>query len=79
MQPTSKPPRFNCPRCGESLEAAGVVECEGEELPVYQCETCIVAVEFGGACMKGNLTFCVDKNGKAFDPATPDGALPPAA
>lgn len=68
-----------CPRCGRQLEQTGTVTCEGDETPVYQCDDCIVRVNFGGKTMDGNLTFCLDKQGRPFDPASPDGSLPPPA
>lgn len=80
MQRANKPGPVHCPRCGRSLEASGVVTTDGRSFPVYQCDDCVVnAATDGGEPIPAALTFCVDENGKAFDPATSAGALPPAA
>lgn len=68
---------FPCPHCGRSLEQTGTVTSEGRTRPVYQCDDCIVRADFGGEPFELNLTFCLDERGRPFDPATPDGSLPP--
>jgi transcription elongation factor Elf1 len=67
---------FTCPRCGRSLNKSGEVTIEGETLPVFQCDQCIVSVSMFGTQVEAALTFAVDKNGRAFDPASEDGCLP---
>ncbi|MCI0703584.1 MAG: hypothetical protein L0241_21090 [Planctomycetia bacterium] len=65
-----------CPKCGRQLTASGVVSIEdGPELPVYQCDECLVTRNAFGTLMEVALTFCVDENGRAFDPAAPDDPL----
>ncbi len=59
-----------CPKCGKRLDASGVVTVNGgPDLPVYQCDTCTRVVPVFGEVA---VTFCVDENGRAFDPADPD-------
>jgi hypothetical protein len=50
---------------------------DGPELPVYQCDECLVTREVLGVPLETALTFCVDENGRAFDPAAPDRPLFP--
>jgi hypothetical protein len=45
-------------------------------VPVYQCDECIVEVDFMGEKMELDLTFAVGPDGKPFDPADPEGKLP---
>jgi hypothetical protein len=53
-----------------------VVTCEGEEMAVYQCDECIAPISLGaGETIDGALTFCIGKDGRPFDPASPDGKL----
>ena len=70
---------FPCPRCNAVLEQDGELVFEGKSLPVFQCKACKVAVDMFGERMQVQLTFCVDAEGRAFDPAMPDGSFPPAA
>jgi predicted RNA-binding Zn-ribbon protein involved in translation (DUF1610 family) len=70
---------FHCPRCGAELTPeAEMVELDGDgaELPVYSCPACVVAVELFGETFPAALTFAV-RGGRPFDPAGPDGELPP--
>jgi hypothetical protein len=51
----------------------GVVSVdEGPQMPVYQCDECIAPGEVMGATMDLALTFCVDAEGRMFNPADPD-------
>ena len=61
-------PRFPCPKCGRLLEPAGVIDHPGGRLPTYQCDECLKTVEMFGETVEIALTFCVDKDGNAFDP-----------
>jgi len=67
----------NCPRCQRPLEATGEAVVDGIACPVFQCDRCLVHVEMFGVKVDVALTFAVGLDGRAFDPATPDGALPP--
>ena len=66
-----------CPKCGRVLKPAGEVTVEhlgaAETLPVYQCDECLVKGRLFG--LDTALTFCVDGDGRAFNPADPDGPL----
>ena len=65
-----------CPRCGRKLSACGEVDINGETFPTYQCDECLVQVAFMGELVEAALTFALDKTGKPFDPASPDGSFP---
>jgi hypothetical protein len=67
---------FPCPKCGRRLEKSGEIEHEGNFCPVFQCDECLVAVSMFGEPIEVALTFAVDDQGRAFDPATDDGGLP---
>jgi hypothetical protein len=62
-------PKQSCPRCNRLLEAAGVITFQGREFPSYQCDECLKTVDLFGEKMQVALTFCVDDQGKPFDPA----------
>lgn len=66
-----------CPKCGRSCEAVGVVESDEPALAgeVYQCPECRVRVDFAGETMDLPLTFMLDDRGRPFDPADPDADL----
>lgn len=72
-------PSFNCPKCNRSLKCSGVLTVhlndEDREVPVYQCDECIVMINFAGEQMEGALTFAVGADGQAFDPSADDGRL----
>jgi hypothetical protein len=62
-----------CPKCRRILNPSGVVSVgDGPELPVYQCDECLVTRTILGVPMETALTFCVDENGRTFDPADLD-------
>lgn len=67
---------FPCPKCQRILQPEGVIEAFGEKWLSYQCPECIACVDFMGEKMELPLSFCIGKDGKPFDPATPDGSLP---
>jgi len=63
---------YHCPKCSRLLKCEGVVSFVGDELPVFQCEDCIVKkAVFGPGTDEFELayTFCVDSAGRCFDPA----------
>ena len=68
---------FPCPRCRRPLPSQGTVKIGAEKLRSYQCDHCLVLVDLFGAKHEAALTFCVDDKGRPFDPASPDGSLPP--
>lgn len=49
---------------------------EGPELPVYQCDECLTPGEVMGVKMEVALTFCIDANGRVFNPASPEDPFP---
>jgi hypothetical protein len=62
---------YHCPKCSRLLECEGVVSFAGNELPVFQCEDCIVKkAVFGPGTDEFEMayTFCVDSAGRCFDP-----------
>jgi hypothetical protein len=70
---------FPCPRCNYPLDRSGSITWRGREMPVFQCDSCRVNVELFGKTYPSALTFAVNKKGRAFDPASHDGELPPPA
>lgn len=58
--------------CGAILERCGIVTYKGKTAPVFQCETCKKTVEMFGENVEVALTFLVDQDGKAIDPAEAD-------
>ncbi|HEV7301597.1 MAG TPA: hypothetical protein VGN72_19690 [Tepidisphaeraceae bacterium] len=66
---------FPCPKCNRPLRASGEITDEsGNTYPTYQCDECIKVTNVFGKQMELHLTFMV-KDGKAYDPAEPDGEL----
>ncbi len=62
---------YHCPKCSRLLKCEGVISFLGEELPVFQCEDCIVKrAIFGPGTEEFEFayTFCVDSAGRCFDP-----------
>ena len=64
-----------CPKCGRRLQACGELTIGAEVFACYQCDECLVTVEMFGERHEAALSFCVGADGKAFDPAAPDGKL----
>lgn len=64
---------FACPGgCGATLKQCGIVTYQGKTAPVFQCETCTKSVEMFGEKVDVALTFLVNQDGKAIDPAEAD-------
>ena len=62
---------YHCPKCARLLTCEGVVSVSGYELPVFQCEDCIVKKTIVGPDtepIEMAYTFCVDASGRCFDP-----------
>jgi len=62
---------YHCPRCSRLLKCEGVIAVDGEELPVFSCDACIVKkAVFGPGTDEFEMayTFCVDSAGRSFDP-----------
>jgi hypothetical protein len=68
---------FGCPKCGRRLARSGEIAVEGKEFPVFQCDECLKTVEMFGEPFEVALTFAVDEQGRAFDPAEEDDELRP--
>ena len=67
---------IKCPKCGRTLQPAGEVTIEGRGvLPMYQCDECLMRRQVFGESLELALTFCIGADGRAFDPAEPDGVL----
>lgn len=63
---------YHCPKCSRLLKCEGVVSIGGDEVPLFQCEDCIVKKAiFGPGTEEFEMayTFCVDSAGRCFDPA----------
>lgn len=60
---------YHCPTCSALLERSGSVAVNGEEFPVFQCDTCTKMVEMFGEQVEVAVTFLVNGKGEAFDPA----------
>lgn len=63
---------YHCPKCSRLLTCEGVVFIGGHELPLLQCEDCIVKkCIFGPGTKEYEMasTFCVDSAGRCIDPA----------
>jgi DNA-directed RNA polymerase subunit RPC12/RpoP len=67
---------YPCPRCGRMLLQEGERIINDIGVRAFQCDDCIVNVPFNGAILPLAFYFCVDDNGKAFDPDAPEGKLP---
>jgi hypothetical protein len=62
---------YHCPKCSRLLKCEGVVSIQGEELPVFSCDDCVVKrTVFGPGTEPFDVayTFCVDSAGRCFDP-----------
>jgi hypothetical protein len=65
---TSEITTWHCPRCSMELQASGSVEADGETMPVFQCERCVVRKPVFGELFDVALTFAVNAAGKPVDP-----------
>lgn len=62
---------YHCPKCSRLLQCEGVVAIDGDEMPVFSCEHCVVKKPvFGPGTEEFELayTFCVDSAGRCIDP-----------
>jgi hypothetical protein len=66
---------IKCPKCGRPLQAEGEAFVDDERFPVFSCPECIMNVSMFGKPVALPLTFCLDAEGRPFDPAAPDGRL----
>jgi ribosomal protein L37AE/L43A len=64
-----------CPKCGRTLQQSGELSVEAVSVPTFQCDECLMTIDFSGETMEVALTFAVDAAGNAFDPADPEGKL----
>lgn len=58
---------WHCPRCGVELQSSGSVDVEGETLPVFQCDKCVVRKPVFGEMFDVALTFAVNAAGQPVD------------
>lgn len=70
------PPVFPCPGCLSELTASGTVSINPVSFPVFQCGTCVRPVVLFGEPFDVALTFAVDEDGVAFDPASDALGIP---
>ena len=61
---------WHCPQCSAELTACGMIESEGREVPVFQCETCTETREVFGEPFEVALTFGINADGRPYDIAT---------
>jgi hypothetical protein len=61
-----------CPKCGRILDQSGETTVDDQTFPVFQCDECLENVYIGDTLFEVALTFALDKQGKPFDPASPD-------
>ena len=66
---------FPCPKCNRTLVQSGELNVAGVVLPTFQCDECLMVIDFAGETMEVALTFALDASGQPFDPAAPDGRL----
>ena len=62
---------YHCPKCAAELQLSGVVSTFGVEMPVFQCDTCVVKREFfgpGTGEVEMALTFAVNAAGQPVSP-----------
>jgi len=63
---------YHCPKCSRLLKCEGAVTVAGEDLPLFQCESCVVKrAVFGPGTEEFEMayTFCVDSAGRCFAPS----------
>jgi hypothetical protein len=68
-------PNVACPKCGRTLAADGEITFAGVVLPVYCCPECVTRTDFMGERMELPLMFIIGPDGRAYDPANPDGQI----
>jgi hypothetical protein len=61
---------WHCPKCCRQLEAEGAVAFDGDDVPVFQCEHCVVLrkVFEDEDAIETAYTFLVDAAGRVIDP-----------
>jgi hypothetical protein len=63
---------YHCLNFSRLLNCEGVVSIDGQEVPVFSCDDCIVKKTIFGPDTEPfeiTYTFCVDSAGRCFDPA----------
>jgi|GEM_PF-2642736 len=68
-------PTIPCPKCSRPLPADGEIACGGATIATYCCPECVTRRKFMGEMMELPLMFIVGPDGRAYDPADPDGAI----
>jgi hypothetical protein len=64
-----------CPKCNRTLVQSGELTVGEQTVPTFQCDECLMVIDFAGETMEVALTFALDADGQPFDPAAPDGRL----
>ncbi|HBH54965.1 MAG TPA: hypothetical protein DDY91_24040 [Planctomycetaceae bacterium] len=64
-----------CPSCGNKIPPSGVVSIAGQQLPVYQCETCTRSADLFGQQVTLAVTWAIDNQGRTITPDA-DGEWP---
>lgn len=69
---------YHCPRCGLQNDVCGTLEAPGgQELPVFQCDSCVSAVKFfedGAETFEVAFTYAVGPDGRPVDVPGPSWA-----
>jgi hypothetical protein len=68
-------PKVECPKCGRLLPPDGEVTFRGAVIPTYCCPECVTRTTLMGESMELPLIFILGPDGRAFEPADPDGEL----
>lgn len=66
---------YHCPRCSAELQVSGIISVNGVEMPVFQCESCIIHREFfgpGNGTVEMAFTFAVNAAGQPVSPGCED-------
>lgn len=66
---------FPCPKCGRRLVQSGELVIDETTHPTFQCDECLMPVDFMGEKTEVALTFALDPEDQPFDPASEDGRL----
>ena len=68
-------PTVRCPKCSRRLQADGEITSAEQTIPVYVCPECLIRTTFMGQAMEMPLMFVIGPDGRAIDPANPDGEI----
>ena len=68
MKPTEPISTYHCPKCGTLLESSGTISLDGTDVPLFQCDSCVVVKNIFGEPFPVALTANVNATGQPFDP-----------